>query len=158
MLAWWTEQLAQIAANGSTNQATKHGTAILTAATSTSRMPSRKSRAKSNGGKSKYPMFRRTGDALVKIAWSKTAKSEYQHQTPKDVAVALLRKMQTLGRVEELLTMAAVLPLTAEDGEEIYRISGHADLVLSQSWSSYRAVTARAVSRTQGTDGRRPLF
>lgn len=119
VLAGWAERLAQIGAKGPTSlpdRCMERG--IAAADCSTLRTESPKTRAKSKRGTGKYPTFCRVGDALVKTAWSKSSKSEYQHQAPRDVAVTLLRRMQTLARDEELLTMDAVLPLTMDDGSE----------------------------------------
>lgn len=114
-LAKWAEQLAQIIRN---SPAERRDLPVKPGH-STTRRSGRRTLERPKRGKSKYPIFRRIGDALVKIAWSKASKSEYQHQAPKEVVVALFRKMQTLGHGEELIAMDAVLPLVMEDGQEV---------------------------------------
>jgi hypothetical protein len=56
---------------------------------------------------------------LVKIAWSKASKSEYQHHAPKAVILALLRKMQTANDGETLIAMDDVLPLSLDDQGDV---------------------------------------
>lgn len=114
VLARWAEQLAQVARNGSAHSAT--GPAIPTNASSSSKasLLSRKTSRKSQQARSSYPIFKRMGDNLIKIAWSKASKSEYRHQAPKDTAVVLLQKMQRLSHERDLITMNDVLPLTLD--------------------------------------------
>ncbi len=118
VLARWAEQLSQLSANGSSRAAVNQAKTNGVVRESTLRSTSQKRRS-ARRGKAKYPTFRRRGDALVKIAWSKASKSEYQHQAPRHVAEALLEKMQGLSHDEELLTMDKVLPLAMKDGAEI---------------------------------------
>ena len=46
-----------------------------------------------------YPKFIRDGDALVKIGWSKSAKNEYEHKSPKRVLTALVTAIMKAGFV-----------------------------------------------------------
>jgi hypothetical protein len=117
VLARWAEQLSQLGANGSSSSVASRARANGSVRDSSDNP--RQKRRSPRRSKSKYPMFRRSGDALVKIAWSKASKSEYQHLAPRDVAETLLEKMQTLSHDEELLTMDKVFPLTMKDGAEI---------------------------------------
>lgn len=119
VLARWAEQLAQIGAGAPPEPATNLASTGVAASDLPPPTTARKSRRVRKRGKSKYPTFRRAGDALIRIAWSKASRSEYQHHSPKHVAIALLRKMQALGRKDQLLTMGEVLPLSSEDGAEV---------------------------------------
>ncbi|MBU4199865.1 MAG: hypothetical protein KKG09_07960 [Verrucomicrobia bacterium] len=67
-----------------------------------------------------YPGFRRDGDNLVKIGWSKTSKTEYEHRAPKRIVEALLKAVVTAGQKGPMFTVEALLPLAdASDGTEI---------------------------------------
>jgi hypothetical protein len=122
-LARLAEQLAQIRNNDWPKGTAKPEAAGVATVNLAAPVSSRKVRKVAKRGKkrrkSNYPTFKRIGDSLVKIAWSKATKSEYQHQAPKDVAVSLLRKMQEFSHHEELLAMDAILPLSTADGEEV---------------------------------------
>src|SRR5262245_42803755 len=41
-----------------------------------------KTARRGSAGKKEYPRFTREGDALVKVAWSKSTKAEYEHRAP----------------------------------------------------------------------------
>ena len=66
-----------------------------------------------------YPKFARSGDTLVKIAWSKAQKSEYKHKSPRAVLSALTNSLSRLLGDNSIVAMDSVLPLRAEDGTEI---------------------------------------
>jgi hypothetical protein len=66
-----------------------------------------------------YPQFVRDGNALVKIAWSKAEKSEYEHKTPKHVLSALTSRLERIGGNGKRFTMESVMPLVSEDGADI---------------------------------------
>jgi hypothetical protein len=73
-------------------------------------------RAKGN----EYPKFARDGDNLVKIAWSKAEKSEYEHKSPKSVMSVLVGALGKVGAGGKRFAMDAVIPLAAgEDGAEV---------------------------------------
>lgn len=69
--------------------------------------------------KDAYPKFRREGDNIVKIGWSKAGKKEYQHKAPKHVLDVLVTKLETLGKSGRTFTMEQVLPLRDTDGNEV---------------------------------------
>jgi hypothetical protein len=58
-----------------------------------------------------YPKFYRDGDALIKIGWSKSAKQEYEHKSPRKVLRALIAAMNRLGTNGRRFSMERVLPL-----------------------------------------------
>jgi hypothetical protein len=69
--------------------------------------------------KGEYPKFRREGDTLVKVGWSKSTRAEYEHRAPKRVAGALLRAIAALEGKGPLFTVDALLPLAdPADGSE----------------------------------------
>ena len=115
VLARWAEQLALILANehnGTVNTGVFAG-AERGAYSRATKSAKRKSRA------SKYPVFARSGESLIKIAWSKTSKSEYEHKAAKVVARALVKKMHMLHEGDELITMESVLPLQLNGQGEV---------------------------------------
>jgi hypothetical protein len=116
VLARWAEQLSQIGVNGAA-AVTASSAETRRSNGAISRNPA--VRPKQRRGKSKYPIFKRSGDNLVKIAWSKASKSEYQHQASKSLVLALIGKMQEAQRDDSLITMDEVLPLMADDQSEV---------------------------------------
>ena len=69
--------------------------------------------------KGAYPKFRREGDSIVKIGWSKAGKKEYQHKGPKHVLDVLVTKLETLGKSGRTFTTEELLPLADVDGNEL---------------------------------------
>jgi len=69
--------------------------------------------------KKKYPRFARAGDTLVKIAWSKSTKSEYKHKSPKFIVDVLSDAIVRLANEFEVISMDKILPLKSVDGSEI---------------------------------------
>jgi len=67
-----------------------------------------------------YPKFICQGDELVKIGWSKTSKSEYEHRAPRVVAMRLAEVLEEFRANGRMLTMDQVLPLKREPhGNEV---------------------------------------
>src|SRR5436853_381779 len=66
----------------------------------------------------KYPIFVRDGHQLVKIAWSKASKAEYEHKAPARVIGLLAAKITTLRSGGRLFSMEGLLPLRDRDGGE----------------------------------------
>lgn len=70
--------------------------------------------------KNGYPRFRRDGDNLVKIGWSKTSKTEYEHRAPMQVVSVLLKAVVVAGQKGPMFTVENLLPLAdSGDGMEI---------------------------------------
>jgi hypothetical protein len=73
-----------------------------------------------SSSKKEYPRFKRDGDRLVKIGWSKSDKAEYQHRTPSSVGRTLLFAISNLAKSKELFSVEDILPLTeSSDKTEI---------------------------------------
>ncbi len=66
-----------------------------------------------------YPVFAKSDDVLVKIAWSKSSKSEYQHKSPRTVTNVLAESLTHHARSRAVVSMDKILPLKASDGSEI---------------------------------------
>ena len=127
VLARWAEQLSRITANGAAAVQTETGDAARGAASNGS-VRRTAARKKAKRRKSKYPIFKRSGDNLVKIAWSKASKAEYQHQAPKNVIFALVEKMAAVASADALITMDNVLPLATADQPEVPTYQSYACL------------------------------
>lgn len=77
-------------------------------------------RLRSRAHTSEYPSFRRDGERLVKIGWSKSDRSEYRHRAPKHVARTLLAAISALDPAKGLFTVEQLLPLAdPTDGRDI---------------------------------------
>ncbi len=66
-----------------------------------------------------YPIFVREDDSLIKIAWSKSAKAEYEHKAPSRILSTLAGKLDRLGSKKRLISMDKVLPLKEDDGSDV---------------------------------------
>jgi hypothetical protein len=77
------------------------------------------SRTSGHSKRGKYPRFAKSGDTLVKIAWSKSSKCEYQHKSPRSVAKILADSLAHHAKDGKVVSMDKILPLKAEDGSEI---------------------------------------
>jgi hypothetical protein len=58
-----------------------------------------------------YPRFYRDGDYLVKVAWSKKERREYQHKAPRRVADLLAAEIEKRSRNGRLFTSEEIFPL-----------------------------------------------
>lgn len=61
--------------------------------------------------KGTYPIFLREGDNLVKVGWSPSDKTEYEHKSPKKVLPHLAAAITKAGANGKRFSMARVLPL-----------------------------------------------
>ena len=77
------------------------------------------SRTSGHSKRRKYPVFVKSGDTLVKIAWSKSSKSEYHHKSPRMVVRVLADTLTHRARSGAIVSMDTLLPLKADDGSEI---------------------------------------
>ncbi len=67
-----------------------------------------------------YPRFFRKDDQLVRIAWSKREKKEYQHKAPRSVLQSLGAAMAKLGSDGRIFSTDQLLPLQDQtDGTDI---------------------------------------
>jgi hypothetical protein len=82
-------------------------------------IPEAKPKAKSpkaSGKRRSYPYFSKTSNNLVKTAWSKSSKSEYQHKSARIVSTKLAEVLARKGRDGNVVSMDTVLPLNLDDG------------------------------------------
>lgn len=82
--------------------------------------PSRK-----NSAATQYPQFRREGDTLVKVGWSKSDKRVYEHRSPRDVLVRLIGRIAEVGAAGRRFVTAQLFPLIGRDGDELPGYQGY---------------------------------
>lgn len=92
-----------------------------------------------------YPKFRRDGDKLVKIGWSKSQRSEYEHRAPKVVAHVLFGSMSHLDKRQFPVPVEKLLPLT--DPLDNTEIPPH-QVYLALGW-----LKSEGIVRQHGRDG-----
>lgn len=66
-----------------------------------------------------FPRFERDGDKIVKIAWSKRNRSEYEHRAPREVADLLIDKIKKKKGEGAKFEAGEVLPLKDKESREI---------------------------------------
>jgi hypothetical protein len=66
-----------------------------------------------------YPRFARRGDQLIKIGWSKSDKSEYEHKAPHRAAQLLARVVADAGKDGRIFQLGGLMPLADSAGNEI---------------------------------------
>jgi hypothetical protein len=76
-------------------------------------------RRKLERGTADYPKFARRGSHLVKIAWSRKQKKEYQHKAPRHVALLLAGVLAEAGHDGRVVQMGDLLPIREDDGSEV---------------------------------------
>jgi len=70
--------------------------------------------------KESYPKFLREGESLVKVGWSRSDKSVYEHKSPKRVLLVLAAAIEKAGARGKRFSMNRILPLTdSADGTRI---------------------------------------
>jgi hypothetical protein len=72
--------------------------------------------SKGTGTKGHYPRFVVEGDTLVKIGWSRSSKSEYQHKAPRAVVGLVVARFMKAGGGKRRVTVDQVLKTSASDG------------------------------------------
>jgi hypothetical protein len=83
-----------------------------------------------------YPQFARDGERLVKIAWSKRDRAEYEHRAPRQVVQTLIDAVHKKKGEGKLFEVADILPIK--------------DSVTRQEVPSYQAYLALAWLRHAG--------
>lgn len=74
---------------------------------------------KRTGRASDYPRFRRDGDKLVRVAWSKGEKKEYEHRTSHAVLQAVASVMKEKGVDGRIFSTEQLFPISTADGAEV---------------------------------------
>ncbi len=66
---------------------------------------------KGRAKKAEYPKFLREGNSLVKLGWSPSEKSEYEHKSPREVLLLLISAVSKVGKNGRRFSMDKILPL-----------------------------------------------
>jgi hypothetical protein len=66
-----------------------------------------------------YPRFERDGDKLVKIAWSKKDKREYEHRAPHDAVLRVTERLALDVRPGTAFSMDKLMPFKDNEGNDI---------------------------------------
>jgi hypothetical protein len=77
-----------------------------------------------------YPRFYKDGDRLVRVAWSKREKAEYEHKAPYRVLSALGAAVVEAGVDGRVFPMEELLPIRTEDGSEVPSYQAYVALAL----------------------------
>lgn len=123
ILARWADQVSRITGSngdGAAPKAANVNPALRVTKPRTLRRASRRRRQLA----AKYPVFQRSGENLVKVAWSKAAKSEYVHQAPRSVINDLIAAIYRVVADDDLVSIENVLPLARGDGADtpVYQV------------------------------------
>lgn len=73
-----------------------------------------------------YPRFFRDGDRLVRVAWSKSEKQEYEHKAQLAVLDALSVALAQKGKDGRVFSTDELLPVRNDDGNEVPRYQVYA--------------------------------
>jgi hypothetical protein len=77
-----------------------------------------------------YPRFFRQGDRVVRVAWSKREKKEYEHKAPAGVLRALTSSIAKKGADGRVFSMEELLPIRDSEGGEVPAYQAYAGLAL----------------------------
>jgi predicted lipid-binding transport protein (Tim44 family) len=92
-----------------------------------------------------FPRFEREGDKLVKIAWSKKDRAEYEHKAPRQVVDLLIEAIRSKKGEGAKFEAPDVLPLTERKSrKEVPSYQSY----LALAWLRYEGVVAK-----HGRDG-----
>ncbi|GAB4143030.1 MAG: hypothetical protein Tsb009_13880 [Planctomycetaceae bacterium] len=84
-----------------------------------SRSSESQSRGVASPKPSDYPQFRRDGDKLVKLGWSKKNREVYEHRAPYNVVVAFHQTVAANVTPRTPFSMDDILPIQTDEGDEI---------------------------------------
>ncbi len=77
-----------------------------------------------------YPQFFRNEDQLIRVAWSKKEKTEYQHKVPSPVLKLLAKAMAKAGTDGRIFSTDQFLPIHDADGEKIPSYQAYVGIAL----------------------------
>jgi hypothetical protein len=66
-----------------------------------------------------YPRFKREGDTLIKVGWSKSDRATYEHKSPRSILDCLVARIAEIGSTGERFTTEQILPLLDDDNAEL---------------------------------------
>jgi hypothetical protein len=129
-LASWARSVGELVQEVSTD--VRPG-ATLDRATVGPRDPSKALRSARRGKsstKDEYPRFYRKGDRLVRVAWSKREKKEYEHKAPHSVLRSLTASIIEKGVAGRVFSTDDVLPIYDDDGAPVPSYQAYVGIAL----------------------------
>lgn len=99
-----------------------------------------------------YPKFFRDASSLIKVAWSKSSNSEYEHKAPWIAAQQLLAAIKRHAQKSELISMDEILPLKDKDGTEVPSYQSYLCLAWLRAEGLVRQHGRQGYSTKRGTD------
>jgi hypothetical protein len=117
-IASWGRNLSEVLTRGQTSDRPRSETPLPSARSSA---PAEKT---TGGGKGRrgvlsYPQFYRHGERLIRVAWSKRDKKEYEHKASLNVLTALTSALLQKGADGRVFVMEDILPLSDGEGTDI---------------------------------------
>jgi hypothetical protein len=110
-IARWAEAIAGLVSLGPENSVAKLPDPLV--------VPLRGG-SKPRRSSSQYPKFRRQAESLVKVAWSKKERKEYEQKAPKKVIDHVALDLARRGANSDIVAVDQIVPLIgAEDGREV---------------------------------------
>ena len=85
-----------------------------------------------------YPRFARSGDRLVKIAWSKKNGAEYEHRAPHVAVLAVVSSLRKLGSGE--FSMEELARVRDEYGNEVPSYQVYLVMAWLRAWGAVRKI------------------
>lgn len=105
-----------------------------------------------------YPKFAREGESLVKIAWSKSQKSEYRHRSSKHVLSHVVGTLATLFVADDaVVRMEQLLPVTGPDGADLPDYHAYVCLAWLKSIGAVKPKGRQGYVRTGSSDAMKSL-
>ena len=84
----------------------------------------------SKRGQRSYPLFFRQGDHLIRIAWSKSEKKEYQHKTAYAILKILAKSMAEKGADGRVFATEQFLPIRDMQNSEVPNYQAYVGIAL----------------------------
>src|SRR6266508_2348596 len=129
-IASWARVLATLIVAPASASSTVHRPRQGTAERGGTKGEVQAQRSPRSGKKEAYPKFFRRGEQIVRVAWSKRDKKEYQHKSPHSAVKALARAIAQLGAEGRVFTAEELLPIQHDDGTDIPSYQAYAGIAL----------------------------
>jgi len=131
-LASWARSVAEIVRTLPTSASTGDDRAAASSKPPAKVTPSilRGSRGGKKSLKDEYPRFYRQDDRLVRVAWSKREKKEYEHKAPHVVLRSLAAAMLEKGAGGRVFSTEEVLPIYDDEGTLIPSYQAYVGIAL----------------------------
>jgi len=130
-LASWARSVGELV--GMVPPDSQPAAVLVQAASAPGAPPSRVTRSAYGRKKSatdKYPRFYRKGDRLVRVAWSKREKKEYEHKAPHGVLRTLTVSIMEKGAGGRVFSTDEVLPIPDDEGVPVPTYQAYVGIAL----------------------------